>query len=141
MNEAGEQFRLYYGLKNYGTGLASGTDGDAEGSGQLFVFYDSTDTYGNLGSFVEGENVDGFHIKETDVSAEHRLEITVTDLFTRVYRDTIELRVPLPPTASCSTRAWAPDRIEIVVDEERERGRGEVQRVPLARDREGRTRR
>jgi len=37
----------------------------------MFLFYDSTDAYGNLSSFVEGENVDGFHIQETDVSAEH----------------------------------------------------------------------
>jgi hypothetical protein len=78
------------------------------------VFYDSTDAYANLGSFVEGENTDGFHIQETDVSAEHRLEITVTDLFTRAYVDTIELRVPLPPTALVLDAGYGIDRIKLV---------------------------
>jgi hypothetical protein len=112
VNEAGEQFRLYYGLKNYGTGLSSSLTTTLKDIDNYFVFYDSTDAYGNLGSFVEGENVDGFHIKETDVSADHRLEVTVTDLFSRVYRDTIELRVPLPPTALVLDSGYGVDRIE-----------------------------
>jgi len=114
VNEAGEQFRLYYGLKNYGTGLASGLSATLKDLDGMFVFYDSTDTYANLGSFVEGENVDGFHIKETNVSAEHDLEVTVTDLFTRVYRDTIELRVPLPPTGLVLDAGFGIDRIKLM---------------------------
>jgi len=113
VNEAGEQFRLYYGLKNYGTGAATNLVAEVSDLDGMFVFYDSTDTYANLGSFVEGENVDGFHIAETNVSAEHDLEVTVTDLFSRVYRDTIELRVPLPPTALVFDASLGPDRLEI----------------------------
>jgi len=113
VNEAGEQFRLYYGLKNYGTGLASGLTATLKDLDGMFVFYDSTDTYGNLGSFVEGENVDGFHVKETDVSAEHDLEIVVTDLFNRAYRDTIELRRPLAPTGLVFDASLGSDRLEL----------------------------
>jgi hypothetical protein len=112
VNEAGEQFRLYYGLKNYGTGLASALTATLVALDPFFVFYDVTDSYGALGSYVEGENVAGFHIQETDVSAEHRLEVVVTDLFSRVYRDTIELRVPLPPTALVLDSGYGVDRIE-----------------------------
>ncbi|MEJ2722421.1 MAG: FG-GAP-like repeat-containing protein, partial [bacterium] len=63
-----------------------------------FVIHDGTDSYADLPPFVGGENVSGFHLEETDVSVEHDLEVAVTDLFGRVYRDTIELRVPDPPT-------------------------------------------
>jgi hypothetical protein len=113
VNEAGEQFRLYYGLKNYGTGLASALTATLNDLDGFFAFYDSTDAYADLASFAEGENVAGFHIQETDVSAEHRLEVVVTDLFSRVYRDTIELRVPLPPTALAFDASLGPDRLEI----------------------------
>jgi len=113
VNEPGEQFRLYYGVKNYGTGLASGLTATLKDLDGQFVFYDSTDTYVSMGSFVERENVDGFHIKEMSTSGENRLEVTVTDLFSRVYRDTIELRVPLPPTALVFDASLGPDRMEI----------------------------
>jgi hypothetical protein len=50
-----------------------------------------------LGSFEQGENLDGFHIAETNTSGDHGLRIAVTDLFGRVYEDTFELRPPDPP--------------------------------------------
>jgi hypothetical protein len=111
--EAGEQFRLYYSLKNYGTGAATNLAAELADLDGMFVFYDSTDAYPDLASFVEDENVDGFHISETDVSAEHRLEITVTDLFSRAYVDTIELRRPLPPTDLVFDASLGPDRLEV----------------------------
>jgi len=113
VNEAGEQFRLYYGIKNYGTGAATNLSVEIADLEGMFVFYDSTDSYPALGSFVEGENVDGFHIKEMSVSGENDVEVTITDLFSRVYRDTIELRVPLPPTALVFDASLGVDRIEI----------------------------
>jgi hypothetical protein len=48
------------------------------------------------------------------VSAEHDLEVVVTDLFSRVYRDTIELRSPLPPTALVLDTGYGIDRIKIM---------------------------
>ncbi|MEJ2722908.1 MAG: FG-GAP-like repeat-containing protein, partial [bacterium] len=62
---------------------------------------------------VGGENVSGFHLEETDVSVEHDLEVAVTDLFGRVYRDTIELRVPAPPTDLSFDSGQGVDRMEV----------------------------
>jgi hypothetical protein len=112
-NEAGEQFRLYYGMKNYGTGLSSGLVATLKDLDGMFVFYDSTDTYASMAPMARGENVKGFHIKEMSVSGENRLEITVTDLFSRVYRDTVELRRPLAPTSLVFDASLGADRLEI----------------------------
>jgi len=62
---------------------------------------------------VELENTDGFHIKETSVSGDNRLEVTVTDLFNRAYRDTIELRRPLAPTGLVFDASLGSDRLEL----------------------------
>jgi hypothetical protein len=111
--EAGEQFRLLYGLKNFGTGLASGLVAELEDLDGMFVFYDSTDTYPNLPTMASGENVEGFHIKETSVAGENRLELVVTDLFSRVYRDRMVVRPPSAPTALVFDASLGPDRLEV----------------------------
>ncbi|UCH85710.1 MAG: VCBS repeat-containing protein, partial [Candidatus Latescibacterota bacterium] len=97
-NEANEEFLLYYGLKNYGTGTAPSLTAVVTDLSGAFVIHDGTDSYPDLTPFVGGENVAGFHLEETSVATENDLEVAVTDLFGRVYRDTIELRVPDPPT-------------------------------------------
>ncbi|UCG52784.1 MAG: VCBS repeat-containing protein, partial [Candidatus Latescibacterota bacterium] len=70
-------------------------------------------TYGDLLPFVGGENVSGFHLEEIDVSVEHDLEVAVTDLFGRVYLDTIELRVPDSPLNLFFDVSKGVDRIEV----------------------------
>ncbi|NIO00834.1 MAG: T9SS type A sorting domain-containing protein [Candidatus Latescibacteria bacterium] len=112
-NEPGEEFKLHYGIKNYGTGAACGLATELLDLEGAFTFFDSTDAYSDLNSLSEGENIDGFHILETSTATEHDLELTITDLHGRVYRDTIELRVPSPPTALEFDVRLGADRIEV----------------------------
>ena len=58
--DAGEVFRLYYGVKNYGTGAGYGLEAELTDVGGGFVFTDSLDTYGELGAVTYGENAGGF---------------------------------------------------------------------------------
>ncbi|MCH7549436.1 MAG: VCBS repeat-containing protein, partial [Candidatus Krumholzibacteriota bacterium] len=111
--DAGEEFRLYYRLKNFGTGEAppaSATIRDLDGA---FVFTDSIDAYAALGSLQEAENAGGFLLRESDVSTGHRLEIKVTDAFSRAYIDTFELRAPAAPSGVVINPALGIDRLEL----------------------------
>ncbi len=112
-NGPGEEFKLFYGIKNYGTGTAFGLKSGLEDLSGEFVFYDSTDSYVDLPAGSEGENIDGFHIVETTTATEHDLEVEIKDLFGRVYRDTIELREPSGPTALDFDVSLGVDRIEV----------------------------
>ncbi|UCH82914.1 MAG: VCBS repeat-containing protein [Candidatus Latescibacterota bacterium] len=112
-NEANEEFLLYYGLKNFGTGAASGMTAVVTDLSGAFVIHDGTDSYPDLTPFVGGENVAGIHLEETSVATENDLEVVVTDLFGRVYRDTIELRVPFPPMDLFFDSSKGVDRMEV----------------------------
>ncbi len=113
VNEDNEEFLLFYGLKNYGTGTASDlTAVVTDLSGQVTV-HDGTDVYPDLSSIIGGENLAGFHLEETNTSIENLVEVAVTDLFGRVYRDTVELRVPDPPLAIEFDSSLGPDRLEV----------------------------
>ncbi|MCK4775043.1 MAG: FG-GAP repeat protein, partial [Candidatus Krumholzibacteria bacterium] len=109
-----EEFLLYYGIKNYGTGAASSMSAVLEDIDNAFVFLDSTDMYPDLGALQFGENLTGFHITEGDTATENLLRIAITDLFGHVYEDTFELRVPDPPTSLTAGPSFGPDRLEIV---------------------------
>lgn len=115
-NEANEQFKLYYQIKNFGTGAAYGLKAKLEDLDGAFVFYDSADAYADLAHVAGGENAAGFHIRETSVSVEHDLEITITDLYGRAYRDTFELRYPSPPSNLAFDVSLGVDRIEVSWD-------------------------
>jgi len=112
-NDANEQFKLFYGVKNYGTGAAYGLHAELRDLDGAFVFYDSTDIYPDLASIAAAENSSGFHIRETSVAVEHDLEITITDLYGRAYKDTIELRYPSPPSDLVFDVSLGVDRIEV----------------------------
>ena len=112
INEDAEEFLLYYNLKNYGTGTASGmTAVVTDLSGQVVV-HDGTDSYPDLLPFTAGENVAGYHLEETDTSIENLIAVEVTDLFGRVYRDTVELRAPFPPYSLVFDAGLGVDRIK-----------------------------
>jgi hypothetical protein len=113
VNEAGEEFLLFYGVRNYGTGAASGLTTQLADVEDAFVFIDSTDTYPDLQPFTGGENVTGFHIVEGETTAEHLLAVETIDLLGRAYRDTIELRPPSPPASLTFDASHGVDRIEI----------------------------
>ncbi len=113
VNEDNEEFLLFYGLKNYGTGTASDlTAVVTDLSGQVTV-HDGTDAYSDMFPFVGDENLAGFHLEETNTSVENLVEVAVTDLFGHVYQDTIELRVPDPPMALEIDPSLGLDRLQV----------------------------
>jgi hypothetical protein len=69
--DAGEEFALYYRLKNFGTGAAYGLGATIADLESGFVVTVSADSYPDLGPMAEGENVGGFILTEPDVSIEH----------------------------------------------------------------------
>jgi hypothetical protein len=113
VNEAMEEFLLFYGVKNYGTGAAAGLTAQVTDLDGAFVFLDSTDSYSDCLPFTTVENAMGFHIIETSTSSEHYLAVEIVDLFGRSHRDTIELRGPAPPTGLSFDASHAVDRIEV----------------------------
>ncbi len=112
-NDPNEQFRLYYRIKNYGTGAAYGLNAVLQDLEGAFVFYDSTNAYPDLASIAAAENMAGFHLLETTTAVEHDLEITITDLYGRAYKDTFELRYPSPPSNLAFDVSIGVDRIEV----------------------------
>jgi hypothetical protein len=111
--DADEEFTLYYGVKNFGTGAAYGLVADLVDVGGGFVFTDSTDGYVDLGAMDEAENTGGFVLREPDVLVEHDLEITITDAWGRAYVDTFELRPPDPPLFLLFDPSLGADRLHI----------------------------
>jgi hypothetical protein len=111
--DANEDFQLYYGLKNYGTGTAQGLTAQVVDLDGGFVITSGTDGYTDLGPMEEGENTNGFSLREPDVSVEHHLEITIADAFGRAYVDTIELRPPDPPANLTFNPSFGSDRLSV----------------------------
>jgi hypothetical protein len=112
-NDPNERFRLFYEIKNYGTGTAYGLTAEIRDLDGAFIFYDSTDTYPDLAPVAPAENDNGFDLLETTTAVEHEVEITITDLYGRAYLDTIELRYPLPPSNLTFDVSIGVDRIEV----------------------------
>jgi hypothetical protein len=111
--DPGEEFKLHYKIKNYGTGTASGLTAKLEDLDAAFVFFDSLDAYADLDLMESGENLDGFHILETSTAVEHRLQVRITDIFGATYLDTIELRKPYPPSNLVFDASLGDDRIQV----------------------------
>jgi hypothetical protein len=112
-NDPNERFKLYYEIKNYGTGAANKLNAVLRDLDGAFVFYDSTVAYPDLASIEQAENTTGFDILETTTDVEHDLEITITDLYGRAYVDTFELRYPYPPSGLAFNVSIGVDRIEV----------------------------
>ncbi len=111
--EAGEQFKLFYEAKNFGTGAYPGGNAVVVDVDNAFTFIDSLDTFGNIASMASAENAGGFVMSEASVAASHRLAFTLTDIHGRAYIDTLELRPPLPPSALVIDPSLGSDRLEI----------------------------
>ncbi|HET6348149.1 MAG TPA: C25 family cysteine peptidase [Candidatus Krumholzibacteria bacterium] len=111
--DAGEQFKLYYKIKNFGTGAFPGgtlvvTDLDAG-----FNIINGADTYGTAASLSEIENTAGLVLVEPSIATGHRLGVTIVDAKGRNYSDTIELRPPQPPTALVVDPSLGPDKLRV----------------------------
>ncbi len=111
--EAGEQFKLFVDMKNFGTGSFPGGITIISDIDAAFGFSDSVDTYGVIPSMSSGENQSGFVLTENSVSAAHRLGFFIADTFGRVYADTLELRPPLPPSSLVINPSLGSDRLQL----------------------------
>ena len=111
--EAGEQFRLFYKVKNYGTGTFPGgnlTVSDVDGA---FTLIDTADTYGAAAPLAEAENTAGLDMVEATVATSHRLAISIVDFEGRAHVDTVELRPPVAPTALIIDPSLGVDRLRV----------------------------
>ena len=111
--DAGEQFKLFYDLKDFGTGAYPGGNATLADIDSAFTFLDSLDTYGPVASMALGENAGGFVMSEASVATAHRLALSIVDAFGRAYADTFELRAPLPPSALVIDPSLGSDRLGI----------------------------
>jgi hypothetical protein len=110
---AGEQFKLFYKIKNFGTGAFPGGTITVADLDNGFTFVDSVDTYASAASMAEVENAPGLIMIEPSVAVGHRLGVSIVDAKGRTYNDTIELRAPLAPTAMIIDPGLGPDRLRL----------------------------
>ncbi len=111
--EAGESFKLFYQVKNFGTGAYPGGTVAVTDVDGAFTIVNSTDTLPAIPSLVQSENTAGLSMSEASVATEHRLGLTITDLYGRAFVDTVELRPPLPPSALLVDPSFGPTRLEV----------------------------
>ena len=116
VNQAGENFRLHYAVKNFGTGAAYGLSAiltDLEGG---FVLTDPTDVYPAAATATGVENAEGFLLRENDVSTEHDLRLDLTDAYGRTWSKVFELRPPSPPVNLLFDPSLGSDRLQVFWD-------------------------
>ncbi|HEX5131271.1 MAG TPA: C25 family cysteine peptidase [Candidatus Krumholzibacteria bacterium] len=111
--DAGEEFRLYYTVKNFGTGAAYGLSATLTDLDDAFVFTDSIDTYPALPTVTGAENVDGFAIREDSVNVAHNLRLEVTDVYGRTVARQFDLRAPQAPDNVKFDPSLGADRLKI----------------------------
>lgn len=111
--DAGEQFKLFYRIKNFGTGAFPGGTLSVSDIESGFTFIDSVDTYTATASVGEVENSPGLVMIEPSVATGHRLAVSIVDAAGRTFSDTIELRAPLPPGQLVIDPGLGPDRLRL----------------------------
>ena len=112
--EAGEQFRLYYKAKNFGTGAYPGgtlTAFDLDGA--FTIGGGGTSAFPAIASLGSAENTAGITLTESSVGTEHRLRLRIVDLFGRAYEDTVELRPPVTGSAVVIDPSLGVDRLKL----------------------------
>ena len=94
---AGEQFLLQVGVKNFGTGTATGLQGKITDSDPKITIVDSTADYGDIESMEIGYG-SGFVLSESDLSTANHFTFELTDVHGRIFTRRIELRGPDAPS-------------------------------------------
>ncbi|HEX5131272.1 MAG TPA: C25 family cysteine peptidase, partial [Candidatus Krumholzibacteria bacterium] len=111
--DAGEQFKLFYKVKNFGSGVFPGGTVQVTDLGGGFTFVDSLSTYPALAPLASAENATGFTMIEPGVAIEHQLQVEITDIYGRATIDVIELRPPVSPTALVVDPSLGVDRLQV----------------------------
>ncbi|MCI0453139.1 MAG: C25 family cysteine peptidase [Candidatus Latescibacteria bacterium] len=95
--EAGEEFRLFATIKNFGSGSARGLSGVLRSQDGGATVIDSLDTFADAPPLVAVENAVGFRLSEANVAIENSLELVVSDARGVELQHLLELRGPAPP--------------------------------------------
>jgi hypothetical protein len=111
--ESGENFRLYFQVKNYGSGFANELAASITDLGSGFVITDSTDVYTDIGPMAAAENTAGFLLSESNTFLISYLEVSVADSHGRTVVDTVEFREPIAPSNLSFDTSLGEDRLYI----------------------------
>ena len=115
--QAGENFRLHYRIKNFGTGAGRNLSATlVDVSGGAFTLLDATDTFGTVGSLASVENTEGFLLTESTVASPHNLRLDITDATGHLWQKTFELRAPSAPINIACDPSLGPDRLSLTWD-------------------------
>ncbi|HEU4929598.1 MAG TPA: C25 family cysteine peptidase [Candidatus Krumholzibacteria bacterium] len=93
----GEQFRLYFALKNFGSGAARGLTAVLRSTDGGATVIDSLDVFANIPPLGTMENTAGFRLSEANVTIENDLKLIVTDARGAPLQHVLELRGPSAP--------------------------------------------
>ncbi len=110
---AGEQFRLYVTLKNFGSGTSRGISAALRSTDGGATVIDSLDVFGNATPLLAVENTAGFRLSEANVTIENGLKLIVTDARGAELQHTLELRGPLAPAIQSFSPAAGIDKMTL----------------------------
>ncbi|HEX6792140.1 MAG TPA: C25 family cysteine peptidase [Candidatus Krumholzibacteria bacterium] len=112
--EAGEQFRLFYKMKNFGTGtFPGGTMTAFDLDGAFTIGGGGTSAVAAINSLASAENTTGITLTESSVAVEHRLRLRIIDTYGRAYEDTVELRTPTAASTIVIDASLGVDRLRL----------------------------
>jgi len=114
VNQPNEEFKLYYDVKNFGTGTATGLNAILQDVDGGFVIADGSDVYPTISAGQLAANTDGFQLREPDTSVEHNLRLTLIDSDGRVWVHLFELRAPAAPTSVSFDPSLGPHQLRVV---------------------------
>ncbi len=110
---AGEDFRLFVTLKNFGSGAARGLSSVLRSLDGGATVIDSLDTFADIPTLTDEENVAGFVLNEASVAIENALEFVVVDARGVEWHHALELRGPAPPSIQSFNPGLGVDKMGI----------------------------
>ena len=113
--ESNEDYLLWVGVKNFGTGAAHGLEGVVSAISPNMNIVEGISNYADI-PLLGVEYGDGFVIRETDVLAVNILELTLTDAYGRELTKRLELREPDPPQRLFLDASYGPNEIHVTWD-------------------------
>ena len=113
--ESNEQFILWMGVKNFGTGAAHGLEGVVTPISSNLHVHDGTSSYADIPLLEVGYG-DGFVLRETNVFLINEFEVTFTDAYGRELTKVMELRRPNPPHHLFLDSSYGPNEIHVTWD-------------------------
>ncbi len=108
--ESDEDFLLKIGIKNFGTGTATGLEGHITSHNDSVAFIDSISIYDDLELLDIGYG-GGFVMSESQVDSSNYFDFDITDVYGRVYARRMELRKPGTPETVSLDGSYGPTEI------------------------------